>query len=67
MHHMQRFLDSIIREMRTANVASRMKERLMPMLFWLPVIVMAGLYQALSDDLVEMQRACAGAGNRKDA
>jgi hypothetical protein len=29
----------------------------MPMLIWFPVIVMAGLYEALSDDLVRWQRA----------
>ncbi len=36
----------------------------MPMLFWLPMIVIAGLYQAVSDDLSALQRACIGANNR---
>lgn len=38
----------------------------MPMLFWLPMIVMAGLYQAVSDDLSAWQRACDGASNRDE-
>jgi hypothetical protein len=29
----------------------------MPMLIWLPVIVMAGMYEAMSDDLYRWQRA----------
>lgn len=29
----------------------------MPMLMWFPVIVMAGLYEAMSDDMLRWQRA----------
>jgi hypothetical protein len=32
----------------------------MPMLFWFPVIVAAGMYQALSDDLAAWHRAVSG-------
>ncbi len=32
----------------------------MPMLFWFPMIVVAGVYQAMSDDLAEWHRACTG-------
>jgi hypothetical protein len=32
----------------------------MPMLFWFPVIVAAGVYQAISEDFAEWHRACTG-------
>lgn len=34
----------------------------MPMLFGFPVIVAAGMYQALSEDLAEWHRAVSGIG-----
>jgi hypothetical protein len=36
------------------------------MLMWFPVIVMAGLYEAMSHDVRRWQRACIGASNRED-
>jgi hypothetical protein len=36
------------------------------MLMWFPVIVMAGLYEAMSHDVRRWQRACIGASNRDD-
>lgn len=42
------------------------QERAMPMLLWFPMIVMAGLYQAMSDDLSTWQRAFIGANKRDD-
>jgi hypothetical protein len=38
----------------------------MPMLLWLPMIVMAGFYKSMSDDLSAWQRACIGASDRDD-
>jgi hypothetical protein len=32
----------------------------MPMLLWFPMIVAAGMYQAISDDLAAWHRACIG-------
>ena len=32
----------------------------MPFLFWFPMVVAAGLYQAASDDISKMQRAWLG-------
>jgi hypothetical protein len=32
----------------------------MPMLLWFPMIVAAGMYQAISDDLAQWHRACTG-------
>lgn len=39
----------------------------MPMLMWFPVIVMVGVYEALSDDMLKWQRACARVVDRSDA
>jgi hypothetical protein len=36
------------------------------MLLWLPMIVMAGLYEAVSDDISAWQRACIGANIRDE-
>ena len=38
----------------------------MPMLLWFPMIVMAGLYQAMADDISTWQRAMTNANNRED-
>lgn len=38
----------------------------MPMLLWFPMIVMAGLYQAVSDEVSAWQRACIGLNTRDD-
>jgi len=38
----------------------------MPMLLWLPMIVTAGLYQAMSDDFSMWHRACIGENIRAD-
>jgi hypothetical protein len=38
----------------------------MPMLLWFPMVVMAGVYQAMSDDLSRWLRACAGADDGGD-
>jgi hypothetical protein len=38
----------------------------MPMLLWLPMIVFAGLYQAVSDDIAAWQRACVGLQDRDE-
>lgn len=32
----------------------------MPMLFWFPMIIAAGVYQAISEDLAEWHRAYTG-------
>lgn len=39
----------------------------MPMLIWLPAIVMAGMYAAMSDEFLKWQRAYIEAGERSDA
>jgi hypothetical protein len=39
----------------------------MPMLVWFPAIVMAGVYQAMSDDFIQWQRACIRIVDRNDA
>lgn len=39
---------------------------IMPMLTWLPVIVMAGMYEAMSDELHNWQRMFTGTGWRAD-
>ena len=38
----------------------------MVMLFWLPAIVMAGVYRAMSDDLSAWRRAFVGNPDRGD-
>ena len=43
----------------------RYQERAMPMLLWFPMIVVAGLYEAMSDDLSTWQRACIGTSDRE--
>ena len=43
---------------RELQVAFGIWEYAMPMLMWFPAIVMAGLYQAMSDDFIQWQRAC---------
>jgi hypothetical protein len=65
MHGLQRFhvTNSARHERRRAF---RNQECAMPMLMWFPVIVMAGLYEAMTDDLRRWQRACIGASNRDD-
>ena len=37
----------------------------MPFLFWFPMIVVAGLYEAASDDMSKLQRAWLGDASRK--
>ena len=37
----------------------------MPFLFWFPIIVAAGLYEAASDDMSKLQRAWLGDASRK--
>ncbi len=36
----------------------------MPMLFWFPMIVMAGVYEAMSDDMAQLHRAFVRINNR---
>jgi len=58
-----------IRETQTATICklrSGRQERAMPMLLWFPMIVMAGLYRAMSDDISTWQRAMTNANNRED-
>ena len=37
----------------------------MPFLFWFPMIVVVGLYEAASDDMSNLQRAWLGDASRK--
>jgi hypothetical protein len=38
----------------------------MPMLMWLPMVVMAGIYQAVADDFSAWHRACVGANDHDE-
>lgn len=40
------------------------EESAMPMLFWFPMIVMAGVYEAMSDDMAQLHRAFVRINNR---
>jgi hypothetical protein len=53
-----------IREARTITSRSGRQERAMPMLLWFPMIVMAGMYQAMSDDVATWHRAFSGIDDR---